>query len=179
MEQQMPQEQEMSTQRQAGAQPEIKTETMNRKYYRDIPEKEKAKAVLMILTKRKKQKEIMAEMGVTKEAVRQWKNKAILQMAQAFMGQGRKRGRKPKNYVPDENLRESYLKAKEKEQILLKRVEELEAEKRKAKQDLQIARQAMGFFNKKEDDDVKKNEGIQRIAKGVFSQVPKKRLRLE
>jgi transposase-like protein len=148
------------------------------KYHREIPYEEKFQAVLHVMAKEKKVKQVCVEMDISRETFREWKKIALEGIARAFL-KTEKRGRKPKNYVKEENLRESMEKAQEDQKKLEEKIRVLEEEKRKATQELQIARKATNFFEKNSEDDAKKNASSRKILKEIYSEVPKKPYKTE
>jgi hypothetical protein len=70
-------------------------------------------------------------------------------------------------------------KAQEDQKKLEEKIRILEEEKRKATQELQIARKATNFFEKNSEDDAKKNASSRKILKEIYSEVPKKPYKTE
>ncbi len=153
-------------------------EQKSTKYYREIPYEVKFQAVLKVMAKEKKVKQVCEEMDISRETFREWKKIALEGIARAFL-KTEKRGRKPKNYVKEEDLRETVTKAQEEQRKLEEKIRILEEEKKKATQELQIARKATSFFEKNDEDGAKKNANMRKVLKEIYSEVPKKPYKTE
>jgi transposase-like protein len=149
------------------------------KYYREIPQEEKFQCVLAVMAKKKRVKQICAEQNITRQTFKVWKKTAIEGMAKAFLSQG-KRGRKPKEYLAEEeDVRESLEEVKKREKKLQMQILLLETERKKAKKELWMARHAITFYEKTTGGEGKKNARMRKVLKEIFSDVPKKPLAQE
>ena len=143
----------------------------------EISPEQKLESVLQVLSKKKKVQEVALERGVSRESVREWKNKALEGMEKAL--ENKERGRKPKNYVKEDELRDNLEEIQEKLKVLEKEKARLEEEKKKAVNEMWMARRAISFIDKNFAMDAKKNAGTKKVLKEIFSNIPKKPYKAE
>jgi predicted nuclease with TOPRIM domain len=86
----------------------------------------------------------------------------------------KKPGRKPKNYVKEDELQDNLEEIQENLKDLEKEKARLEAEKKKAVSELWMARRAISFIDKNFAVGAKKNAGTKKVLKEIFSNIPKK-----
>ena len=144
---------------------------------KEITEGLKMETILLVLSKKKKLQDAAAELGVSRETVRLWKKRAMQGMQKALKTM--EQGRRPKNYVKEDDLRANLENIRERLEGLEKEKKALEEEKKSAVNDLWMARRVISFVDKNFAVGAKKNKSGRNVLKNVFSNVPKKRYNLK
>ena len=132
----------------------------------------KLEKTLLILTKEEQMQEVSADLGVSRESLRKWKNKALMGMKKAL--EEKPAGRKAADWVEEEKLREELEKARYQLKEAEKENRRLERKMRKDAENLQMARHALGVWKDEGRLDIKKNSVLKKLLKNIFSRVPKK-----
>jgi len=152
---------------------EMKIPQEQNKYYREIPQELKLKCVMEVLAKKKKVKEICREMSITRETFREWKKKAVEGMAKAVLTTER-RGRKPKDYVPDDDLGENREDMLEERKDTKKEIKILERKIKKAEKELWMLKHVTKFFEEQADPGWKKNAALMKRLEKIYSEEQKR-----